>query len=187
MIEALGGFEPSGIGLCGGMMVGMSHNTEGHHFFDGSRRVSKVWDRIAEVLPADDINGPASEEAVGELESHLGTSLPRELRESLLLHDGTRDAQTSFNLFGGWLLSVAEITATWDMWVKVAEQSDVFFEKSWLPVSADGAGNGFSVDLDTGRVFDLDHEVGASEAKADTWVEFLTMKVEQHEEQDSDG
>lgn len=140
--------------------------------------IHTTWTRITDLLPEDAVNGPTSEEAVRALEAHIGSELPAQLRESVLLHDGTTDSNASFDAFGGWLLSVDEMQAVWDMWVEVSESVETGFHNSWVPVTADGAGNNYCVDVETGAVIDMDHEVGPNESYASSWVEFLEKQLD---------
>lgn len=136
---------------------------EGHYAAQGASRL---------------LNPGASVQALDALEHSLGTSLPSALRESLSRHDGSSDS--------GWphgeLLSIERMLGERDIWMDLLRQGTFseladfnaghpevqagWWHAGWLPLDADGAGNGAFVDLapgplgTVGQVRDMDHEVG---------------------------
>ena len=126
-------------------------------------------------------------EEVDALEALMGLPLPAELRESLLRHDGSSDS--------GWvhgdLLSIDGMKRERAIWMGLLQEGTFdeladfnaenpavqagHWHPGWLPLDADGGGNGAFVDLSlgyAGQVRDMDHEVGPS-AEAHTLTGYL--------------
>ena len=116
--------------------------------------ITDSWKRIesarkAKVRKPHKLNPPASNEDIDKLEKHLDCKIPKQLRASLLLHDGMEE--------GGWLeivddgmayrwLGVAGIRKQWDIdrqRQKEAEAEGDHFQvdPKWIPIFVDaGAG-----------------------------------------------
>lgn len=148
--------------------------------------INDQWERIEAAFTAAGIrhalNDPASPEAIDALESELGLTLPPELRESLERHDGTTDGDWP----GGALLGVNGIQGEAKVRRELVEDNTFadaadhdasngkgsikpgWWNLGWIPLDADGGGNGKVVDADpgengvVGQVLDMDHEVGPS-------------------------
>ncbi len=145
--------------------------------------IKTAWDAIEQWYStngiADQLNPPATPEAIDALATQLGVTLPDQLRESLLRHDGAPE--------GSWprgeLLSCERIvneTADWRQLLADGELADrtpsepspqmapVWWHQSWLCLDSDGGGNGAVMDLapqgdgTVGQILDMDHEVGPS-------------------------
>lgn len=159
--------------------------------------INDQWERI-ETAFADSgirhaLNDPASPEAIDALEAELGLTLPDELRDSLLRHDGTTDGDWPY----GALLGTDGIQAEAKVWRELVEdgtfddaadhdasngQGSVkpgWWNVGWIPLDADGGGNGSVVDTDpgengvVGQVLDMDHEVGPSGPRFASVTEYL--------------
>ena len=114
--------------------------------------ITDSWKRIesarkAKVRKPHKLNPPASNEDIDKLEKHLDCKIPKQLRASLLLHDGMEE--------GGWLeivddgmayrwLGVAGIRKQWDIdrqRQKEAEAEGDHFQvdPKWIPIFVDAA------------------------------------------------
>ena len=114
--------------------------------------ITDSWKRIesarkAKVRKPHKLNPPASNEDIDKLEKHLDCKIPKQLRASLLLHDGMEE--------GGWLeivddgmayrwLGVAGIRKQWDIdrqRQKEAEAEGDHFQvdPKWIPIFVDTA------------------------------------------------
>lgn len=70
----------------------------------------------------DQLSYPATAQDVDDLEAELDCSLPPDVRESLMVHDGQdRGGKPTGILFGVTLLDCEEIVEEWQLWKKVAE------------------------------------------------------------------
>ena len=144
--------------------------------------IAELWQAIENQYAAQGalhlLKPGASAQALDALEAQIGQPLPADLRESLLRHDGSTDS--------GWvhgeLLSVAGRMRERAIWMELLESGTFadlaqfnadepavqpgWWHPGWLPLDADGGGNGAFVDLAPGRagqvgqVRDMDHEVG---------------------------
>lgn len=127
--------------------------------------VESVWEAYRQELavkaPAALANlaGPATPEAVNELETTLGQALPAELRELLLLNDGQLRAGDCCALPALIFLSCSEIAKEWRMWAELRASEgpenleslddhcralqpgvlDVYTHPGWLPLFKDGS------------------------------------------------
>ncbi len=148
--------------------------------------ISAVWERIEAWYEAqgatDMLEYGASAQAITATEQKLGLAFPIELRDSLLRHDGSG----SLGWPGGELLSLERIADERQVWMELV--ADGIFDDDadhnansltvqpgwwnpgWIPLQADGGGNGMVVDTvpaaqgALGQVLFMDHEIGPSEA-----------------------
>ena len=159
--------------------------------------IARAWERIeawyAAQDAADRLRPGATPEQITALEGFLGFALPAELDESLRRHDGSSE--------GGWptgtLLGTAGIQSEADTWRDLlgrgvfagnadhdaSEGRDEirrgWWAHGWIPLDADGAGNGAAIDTTpgpagrAGQVIDMDHEVGPSGPQHPTLAAYL--------------
>ncbi|KAK1504273.1 SMI1/KNR4 family protein [Colletotrichum tamarilloi] len=74
----------------------------------------ELWDQLCEGCTDNDLN---------ELEHQLDCSLPLDVRESLMVHDGQeRLGMPTGIIFGSMLLDCEEIVQEWDQWRKVNQE-----------------------------------------------------------------
>lgn len=168
----------------------------GHDADDIGAAVAAVWEDIERWYAAQGaahlIRPPATGEQVASVEATLGVELPEAVKASLRRHDGTAD--------GGWpegtLLSCDGILSEAHVWRELLadgtfdELKDFrsgsealkagWWNTGWVPLDADGGGNGSVLDLSpgpegqVGQVIDMDHEVGPSGPIASDFVGYLT-------------
>lgn len=127
------------------------------------KAIDEAWTRIEAWLGQHapkkvlrSLRGPATPEALDALEARLGRPLPRDVRASLLRHDGQKNDLAP--LCGPHaLLDLGGIEAQWSV---MREALGDAWRPAWIPVGADGAGNLLYVDADEGAVRDYDHEEG---------------------------
>ncbi len=141
-------------------------------------RVNAAWDRIekwyAEKIPDCELGAAAAAADITSVETHLGLTLPEELKASLMRHNGV----------GYWpsaeLLSADRIKDEWDVWAGLIDDGTFdglsgddddrlqkcWYDKKWIPIDADGCGNGACLDLNpgpkgtVGQILNMDHELG---------------------------
>lgn len=74
----------------------------------------ELFDQVCEGATINDLN---------ELEHQLDCSLPQDVRESLMIHDGQeRGGNPTGIIFSSMLLDCEEIVQEWDQWVRVNQQ-----------------------------------------------------------------
>ncbi len=160
-------------------------------------RVNAAWERIekwfAEKAPDMQLGAGAAAADITAVETHLGLSFPEELKASLMRHNGVD------NWTKGELLSVDRIKSEWSCWAglvddgtfddNVGEEDNdciqkCWFNKSWIPIDADGGGNGACLDLNpgpdgtVGQIIDMDHEVGPSGPQFTDFAAYLEDTAE---------
>ncbi|GHF54902.1 cell wall assembly regulator SMI1 [Deinococcus metalli] len=145
-----------------------------------------AWERIEAWYAAqgalDQLRPGAPEEQIAALEAFLGYPVSDDLRASLRRHDGSVE--------GGWptgtLLDTAASQDEATVWRQLLDGGDFddnaehdasdgreqvergWWSHGWVPLDADGGGNGAVVDMTpgpagtVGQVLDMDHEVGPS-------------------------
>ena len=162
--------------------------------------ISAIWERIEAWHAANDqtenLNPGATAEAITQAEKDMGLTFPPEMRESLLRHDGSVD--------DGWptgeLLSLERMADERKVWMDLLqngtfdgnashnESSEAlqpgWWNPAWIPLDADGGGNGAVIDLapgpqgTVGQVIDMDHEVGPSGPKYVSLAAYLEAMLE---------
>lgn len=75
---------------------------------------TELWDQLGEGATTNDLN---------DLEHQLDCSLPQDVRESLMVHDGQeRGGNPTGIIFGSMLMDCEEIVQEWETWRRVNEQ-----------------------------------------------------------------
>ncbi|KHO00298.1 Glucan synthesis regulatory protein [Metarhizium album ARSEF 1941] len=75
---------------------------------------TELWDQLGEGATTNDLN---------DLEHQLDCSLPQDVRESLMIHDGQeRGGNPTGIIFGSMLMDCEEIVQEWDQWRRVNHQ-----------------------------------------------------------------
>lgn len=185
--------------------------------------LKSIWKRIAKWhrsnLPDDlrdswedreFLNEGATKIALQEAEEAIGLGFPKDLKESYLLWNGSRD-EYSILPWGYYLLTLSEIVDSCASW-KAAVASGVWdgeksnpkgsirpvhWNTSWIPISANGGGDHQCVDLDpaprgkNGQVIRFNHEVGPISVLASSFKDWLSEYADALEageyEYDSEG
>ena len=98
----------------------------------------ELWDQICEGATVNDLN---------ELEHQLDCSLPQDVRESLMIHDGQeRGGMPTGIIFGSMLMDCEEIVQEYYQWTRVNQQflSEVPPVKPTVPSKTFGGGSSSS-------------------------------------------
>lgn len=163
--------------------------------------ITAIWERIEAWYEKQGashlLNAGASEEAIADAEKQIGVEFPRELRESLMRHNGTGGEQNWSGWPNGALLNVEGIvneTSTWRQLTGdgVFDEHREFdgslgsqkiklgwWNDGWIHIDADGAGNSTVIDMNpgpegsVGQVIDMDHEVGPNGPNNKSFVDYL--------------
>lgn len=164
----------------------------------------RLWERIEnwyktnapELL--DVLNSGASEQEIALAEQKLGVSFPDDFRESLKIHNG-QDPDAPRFLYGYELLSLSRIVDEWNIWRELlkgghfddsheAVEPDEgikqrWWDVGWIPITADGAGNNYCLDLaptpegNLGQIIDMDHEVVTRSLLAPSFSSWLEGQI----------
>ncbi|KAG6066833.1 hypothetical protein E4U32_005199 [Claviceps aff. humidiphila group G2b] len=95
----------------------------------------ELWDQLGEGATPNDLN---------DLEHQLDCSLPQDVRESLMVHDGQeRGGRPTGIIFGSMLMDCEEIAQEWETWRRVNQQYllDTTTAKPTTPSKAFGGSN----------------------------------------------
>ncbi len=163
----------------------------------------KKYSAAAAELELSFVNAGASEADFAELEQTLGYALPEEFKELYRVANG--EADDIYGVFAGdeWL-SIERIIDEYDIWQALhADGSfqnddgsdfgcqpedagikpDFWWNPKWIPLTADGSGNGKMIDLDpaeqgrVGQIIQMWHDDAAREKEAASLREFLQNYV----------
>ena len=141
----------------------------------------------------DTLHDGASPDDIAQLERDLNLTLPTDLRDSLLRHNGSDEGAWPY----GGLLDVKGIKSETDIWRGLLDDGTFgdradhdaslrpgmtqtgWWHHGWVPLDADGGGNGHVVDTapgengSLGQVLFMDHEVGPTGPQFGSTVEYL--------------
>ncbi len=130
--------------------------------------LQEIVELLREELPelGRSLNPPAAEEELLKAEQELGFSLPAELRELYLTHNGEKEDGPGL-FFGLPFLSLDAMLAEWRIWEALEEQmeglesehysvpagwiKEQYINRGWLPIGKDRGGNNLGVDMDPDR------------------------------------
>lgn len=175
-----------------------------------------IWDRIEKWIEAnapaimEDIKPGASESDFGELERMIKATLPADVKSSYAIHDG-QVGHSSGIIDGEELLCLGRIMQEWSVWEELwkdgefkdstsapaAGIKDDWWNPLWIPITYDGAGNHYCIDLDpaeggnVGQIIRMWHDEESRELIASSFTEFMTSFADDLEQgkyvSDEDG
>ena len=162
----------------------------------------KKYPAAAEELELSfELNAGASEADFAELEQTLGYALPEEFKELYRVANGETDIDCVFA--GEEWLSIERIIDEYNIWQELYQNGtfqeddgsdfgcepeagikpDFWWNPKWIPLTADGGGNGKMIDLDpseqgvAGQIIQMWHDDEAREKVANSLREFLQNYV----------
>lgn len=165
--------------------------------------MKQQWERLEAWLKANnpvllaDLNPPATNTEIRELEQKLGVTLPADFVEFLKVHDGQRGG-SDWLFSGSEFLSSRRIIDEWAIWKDLLDGGDfdgaeaepgagiqpVWWSPKWIPFTYNGAGDHLCLDLDpasggrAGQVITLWHDDGARKKKADSFAQWFAEFVD---------
>ena len=167
--------------------------------------VKSTWARIdkwlAKNLPqvSEALNPPATEEQIAQFEKVTRRQLPRDVRDSLRIHNGQRDVATGV-VFGLLLLPLDRVLSDWEA-VRTLEDDGAEYEyctskpkkavqlcqnhPGWIPLIADWSGSHLGVDTapgvagTTGQVINFGRSEDQHFAISLSWGDFLADMMDQ--------
>ncbi len=150
------------------------------------------------------LNDPASETDLSQLETELGQVLPKDFKDFLAVHNG--QPWGALNLFDSdRFLSAEDICTYWQRWNEVLptiEEGCIemtgesarstpdtgiknnWWNALWIPISSDGAGNSYCIDLDPtpegkhGQIIRMWHDDPSRELVAPSFRDWINDYVE---------
>ncbi len=145
-------------------------------------RVNTAWDRIekwyAEKNPDYKLPVGAAASDIADTETHLGFTLPEELKASLMRHNGVLnwihiELLSAKRIKDEWSVRAGLVdNGTFDACNAIVEDNEFlqkcWFNKSWVLIDTDCIANGACLDLNpgpkgkVGQIINMDHEMGPS-------------------------
>ena len=153
------------------------------------------------------LNAGADEADVARLEAVLGYALPEEFKELYRVADG--ESGTAGVLAGEEWLSIERIIEEYGVWKNLLDdgmfadddgtpydcepedsaiKGDLWWNPKWIPLTADGSGNGKMIDMDptesgtAGQIIQMWHDDAARSKEADSLRGFLTQYAQDLED-----
>lgn len=159
-------------------------------------KVLERWLQAQYPAVLHDLNHPASEEDIRELEQVLGTSLPADFNACLRVHNGQKGREK-------WLfdshefLSTQKILMNWSVWQDLLEEGDLdgkisrpadgiqqgWWLPGWIPFASNGGGNILCLDLSPtasghyGQVINIFHDVADRVVETSSFSAWFTRFV----------
>ncbi|MBG9387421.1 SMI1/KNR4 family protein [Caenimonas aquaedulcis] len=163
--------------------------------------MNELWNRFEnwlsvhwpDVLP--DLNPPATNEEIAQLEEALGVTLPSSFVECLKIHNGHSTAEGLFDGFE--FLSTAEILDQWSIWKDLVDAGDFegaesephdgvrgdWWNVRWIPITHNGGGDHMCIDLDpdeggkAGQIISMWHDMADRELLAASFEDWFRNYV----------
>lgn len=148
-------------------------------------RVNAAWDRIEAVLADDVLGAPATEAKLDQLEADLGVKLPDYVRASWLRHASVDGDPWD----GGWIAPPKQIVSDYQLWTQLqadgefddfaedlmdsADSEGKWYHEAWIPLIMDYGGNHFCLDMRSGKMVEMDHEMGSNFLDYPDWPAYL--------------
>lgn len=153
------------------------------------------------------LNAGAAEADFARLEAVLGYALPEEFKELYRVADG--ESGTAGVLAGEEWLSIERIIEEYGVWKNLLDdgmfadddgtpydcepedsaiKGDLWWNPKWIPLTADGSGNGKMIDMDptesgtAGQIIQMWHDDAARSKEADSLRGFLTQYAQDLED-----
>ena len=168
------------------------------------KALAQTYPAVAEELGMNfELNAGAREADFAKLEQTLGYALPEEFKELYRVANGEPDIDGVF-ASDEWL-SIDRIISEYAVWKDLYDdgsfqeddgtdygcepedagiKADFWWNPKWIPLSADGGGNGKMIDLDpapsgtAGQIIQMWHDDAAREKEANSLREFLQNYVQ---------
>ncbi len=167
--------------------------------------MQKCWQRIEAWMKLnapsmiDELNEPATDNDLLTLEHTLGRNLPTDFKAFLSVHNGQKWGRLEM-FDGDEFLNVEHIISDWKGWNEVLPVinadclatygqpasslpdkgiKDDWWNDSWIPITSDGAGNGYCIDLDPtvegkpGQIIRMWHDDPARDLVASSFSEWI--------------
>ena len=160
------------------------------------------WETLEAWLKANnptlmaDLNPPASDADIQNLEQKIGSRLPEDFIQCLKIHDGQK-GESEWLFSGLEFLSSQRILDEWAIWKDLLDGGDfddaevkpeadirpVWWSPKWIPFTYNGTGDHLCLDLDPagggriGQVITLWHDDGARKKKADSFAQWFSEFV----------
>lgn len=168
--------------------------------------ISKLWHRLEAWLRRNqpeldfELNPPATDEQLNEVEATIGAKLPAEVREFYKVHNGQNPDAIGI-LYGSNFMSLEQAVDDWRVWKELLDAGTFngmqgapargirndWWNPLWFPFVTDYNSNPACVDLDPapsgayGQIIQMDHETpdrGVPIASIVLWFDTYVSDVE---------
>ncbi len=163
-------------------------------------RYIKSWMEIDAPQLIESLNPGATKSDFITLETAIGKRLPTPFKNFYKIHNGQREGSDGL-VDAEEMLSTARMLGEWRTWKELLDEGilddaraepdkgvkKVWFNRYRIPITFDGAGNSYCMDLDPAKggevsqIIRMDHEIGRRELIAPTfkeWVKDYVKKLE---------
>lgn len=165
--------------------------------------MKQYWKKLEAYIQANnpallgDLNPPANDSEILELEERLGVTLPADYIECLKVHNGQKG--NADGLFSGLeFLSTRRIQSEWTIWKNLLDSGDFDGDRSvpasgiradwwnpkWIPFTYNGGGDHLCLDLDptsegrTGQIIALWHDDNARQMESSSFAQWFSDFVD---------
>lgn len=165
--------------------------------------MKKIWElielKLKEIAPdiLNDLNSGVSDEEIADLEKTINVKLPDDVIAFYKVHNGQKGDSGGFFRCEEWL-SFERIKGEWGIWKGLLdsgtfqEEDEAFYSDpdygikedwwnaSWIPITYDGAGNHYCIDLDpaeggiSGQIIRMWHDSDERTLEANSFTEWVT-------------
>lgn len=146
--------------------------------------------------PCNDLNKPAADIEIQNLENAINVVLPEDFTECLKIHNGQKG--NAYGVFKGLqFLSCESIATEWQIWKQLFDNNEfinhsaepdqgiaeTWWHPMWIPFTSDGFGNHLCIDLaptsegKSGQIISLFHDEPVREIQADSFSEWLASLI----------
>jgi len=161
--------------------------------------IPSLWNRFEKWLTKkapslkDELNAPATKEDIARLEKLIGTELPEDYVNFLMIHNG-QNRESGGLIDAEEILSTERIAEEWQVWKDLLDGGDFkgiksepdkgvkndWWNSKWIPITYDGSGNHYCIDLDPnsggtkGQIIRMWHDSPEREVIAGSFKEWMT-------------
>ncbi|THG82314.1 molybdenum cofactor biosynthesis protein MoeA [Pseudomonas sp. A-1] len=165
--------------------------------------MKQQWERLEAWLKANnpallaDLNPPATDAEIRELEQKLGVTLPADFVACLKVHNGQR-GEADWLFDGLEFMSSRKILRRWSIWLDLLESGDfsdcesrpssgvrdAWWSAKWIPFTYNGSGDHLCLDLDPaaggkyGQIIEVWHDQPERTLQAPGFREWFSAYVD---------
>lgn len=163
---------------------------------------AKMEALLAKIAPdvISDLNEGAEDFLFSALEAKIGVDLPDEFVEFYKIHNGQNFEAVGGFIYCEQLLPITGVIDEWNIWKKLYDDKDFDDSQSspakgikddwwnplWIPITSDGSGNNYCVDLDPaeggkiGQVIRMWHDDAIRELVANSISEWFLQLIDEY-------
>lgn len=152
----------------------------------------KAWMQMNAPQLIENLNPGATKAEFATLETRIGKRLPTAFKNFYKIHNGQREGSDGL-VNAEEMLSTTRMLGEWQTWKELLDEGtfedfeaqpdpgikNTWFNRYWIPITYDGAGNHLCMDLDpaaggqVSQIITMDHEDGRRKLIAPTFKGFI--------------